>query len=177
MLHLSFYDQNEKFITKLYFFKMKPVLTNTLLIILHYLVNFIENCQLDTEKCLCTFTNTNKMECIQKLSQPKILNFVQLQSVISLSELYIKNKLFVDIKFINSTNHATTLVKLIIESNNISIIYADSFLHFINLNILHLNDNDLIQIQPQAFTGLSSLKNLILYGNRIKIIKQNTFNS
>jgi len=59
--------------------------------------------------------------------------------------------------------------------NELTVIHADAFSSVRNLSVILLDDNDIHDVEPHAFRGLTAVRLLSLTGNRITTIVGDSF--
>jgi Leucine-rich repeat (LRR) protein len=153
-------------------------------IIIQILVRIFDNCQLGLETCTCIFTkNEIAMSCRQFSNESQVLNFASLKFQVenfNLTDLFISFKFFVEIAH-EKSDFVRYIRNLNLNKNRIERIKENSFLYMDSLEWLDLHDNKILEIENNAFRGLSNLRSIFFFRwdknfyNGIERIYEKTF--
>jgi Leucine-rich repeat (LRR) protein len=144
------------------------------------LVRFSDMCGISGEKCICIIDSmTLEMSCLEKSSNPMILNLNEIIINENVNNLIIKieNKIYDGINQSSYGKFLGKIKELWVYNNQINKLESNNFQMLTNLRKLNLTSNEIEDIEKNAFAGLFSLQCLFLYDNKIKTIRNETFNN
>ncbi|NXW54598.1 GPV protein, partial [Eurystomus gularis] len=119
------------------------------------------------EKCDCS--SKNAIHC----SGPHIKDLESLDLPCNMTEIHVTDTNVTHLRDVFSG--MGELQRLVLSSNNISLILPMAFKGLRRLKALKLLDNKLVELPPEVFDDMVQLQQLIIENNRLKSIEENLF--